>query len=190
MNSNTGFILCVDIVDSTRTYFEHMDEGRDGEVKLAGEIAKIMQPVSDAGGVFLTFRGDGFLALIRDLRLGAPDKEKMFSALKGLSEFGESLRVAVHHGLTRGMETGPLARQFLGRALIIAVRVCDYIGNENPNFANEDGLANIVMTRTALSMLVGDSTVHNQTLIEEHVKLDKLSGTVELYRAPLETDGV
>ena len=133
----TGFIVCVDIVGSTEAFYKDKESKAGSHQALHAYLCTLVKPVQDAGGLLLSFRGDGYLAAVHHRGLG-DDVVKVWKGLqvviRGLNEAckkkdSPALRTAIHYGRAVGLSDGPLANQFMGKDVFFSCRLCDKCGD-------------------------------------------------------------
>ena len=125
-----GALLVVDLGSSTRELQQ--------PAKLERVVRSLCELVLNRGGSVMSFTGDGCIALF-EKRHFLSEREMTNSALEvALELFHEvesitgsqevTVRAALHYGMTYIPTSGQLRDQIIGRNVVCATRLCDWLG--------------------------------------------------------------
>lgn len=139
-----GFILTIDLGNSSDYSLSQRGENHEDDEKskleagardLASMIEFLMTRIYRAGGIIVSFGGDGFIAIFETA--GYSPKRKAEEAERVLTEITDlchgwkpkryeiTLRIALHYGVTWLLCSGPLRNQALSQDLVTCVRLCE-----------------------------------------------------------------
>ncbi|MBN2309910.1 MAG: TIM barrel protein [Candidatus Hydrogenedentes bacterium] len=139
-----GALLVVDIGNSTKKHFEKKRITVDDCRQLEQLIAKACSCVHELGGSVMSFTGDGFIALFEESQFSSPEEaaRRAKEAAKEIcrqvhprrprkEEGGDlTVRAALHWGKAYIPTSGRLRDQVIGRDVVCATRLCDWLSHQ------------------------------------------------------------
>jgi sugar phosphate isomerase/epimerase len=133
----SGAVLVVDLGNSTKEFFGGSDAATTACGRIEKAIGSICKTVQRHCGSAYSYTGDGVIAFFNedDFVSGDIAAKACVNAARGIVETtnagaadGVTIRVALHWGVVYIPSYGPLGNQIIGRDVVVASRLCDWLG--------------------------------------------------------------
>ena len=184
-----GTILVIDLGNSTYEFFarqstpgngqeEGWDEGSERLGRLGDDLCR---NVRSYGGSALSFTGDGLVAFFDETILPSRAADQAIQCSQSLAEILKkqpetlTLRCSLHWGSCYIPPDGPLEENAIGRDVVVAARLCAWLGDTIERAAARAPDSDNRSNRPAEAVFIGCTSEYKKQLELEGVEISKWS---------------